>query len=85
MQNRQLIFSPKKPYDLVAESLLRRDKLREANPSYLQFPTWCAGGDLVTDIFLLKNSATRCFGNRSPSFAPAFKSLWIIICARGEI
>ncbi|MEK7093801.1 MAG: hypothetical protein AAB903_00495, partial [Patescibacteria group bacterium] len=30
-------------YKLVAESLLRRDKLREANPLNLQFPTWCGG------------------------------------------
>ncbi|KKQ23214.1 MAG: Recombinase [Candidatus Wolfebacteria bacterium GW2011_GWC1_37_10] len=39
LQNRQFIFAPKIQYKLVAESFLRRDKLREANPSSLQFPT----------------------------------------------
>ena len=33
MQNRQLIFSPRKPYDLVAER-------SEATASCLQFPVW---------------------------------------------
>ena len=33
MQNRQLIFSPKIPYDLVAER-------SEATTSCLQFPVW---------------------------------------------
>ena len=33
MQNRQLIFSPKIPYDLVAER-------GEATTSCLQFPVW---------------------------------------------
>jgi len=41
MRNRQFVFTPKIEYELVAESLLRRDKLREANLSNLQFPTWC--------------------------------------------
>ena len=42
MQNRQLIFSPKIPYDLVAESFdFAQDKLREATAPYLQFPVWC--------------------------------------------
>ena len=35
MQNRQLIFSPKIPYDLVAER-------SEANLENLQFPVWWA-------------------------------------------
>jgi hypothetical protein len=38
MENRQLKFSSKIPYDLVAEPLLRRDKLREATSKNLQFP-----------------------------------------------
>ena len=38
MQNRQLIFSPRKPYDLVAESANSADKLREATASRFQFP-----------------------------------------------
>src|SRR3989338_4398729 len=33
IQNRQLIFSPRKPYDLVAER-------SETTASYLQFPVW---------------------------------------------
>ena len=33
MQNRQLIFSPRKPYDLVAER-------SEASPVDLTFPVW---------------------------------------------
>ena len=35
LQNRQLLFSPRKPYDLVAER-------SEANASCLQFPVWWA-------------------------------------------
>ncbi len=42
MRNRQLVFAPKIEYQLVAETLLRRDKLRKANLSNLQFPFWCA-------------------------------------------
>ena len=34
MQNRQFVFAPKIQYKLVAER-------SEANPSNLQFPTWC--------------------------------------------
>ena len=41
MQNRQLIFSPRKPYDLVAEPLLRRDKFREATSNSLHFFKMC--------------------------------------------
>ncbi len=51
MQNLQFVFEPKMQYVLTAESLLRRDKLREANPTCLQFPTWCAGGDLNSHGF----------------------------------
>jgi len=39
MQNRQLIFSPKIPYDLVAER-------SEATASCLQFPVWWGWRDL---------------------------------------
>ena len=35
MRNRQFVFAPKIEYKLVAER-------SEANPSCLQFPTWCA-------------------------------------------
>ena len=54
MRNRQFIslgntrdfqFAPKIEYELVAESLFRRDKLREANPNSLTFPVWCGRGD----------------------------------------
>ena len=38
MQNRQLIFSPRKPYDLVAER-------SEANPDLLTFPVWWTRAD----------------------------------------
>ena len=38
LRNRQLIFSPKIQYNLIAER-------SEANPSNLQFPTWCPGRD----------------------------------------
>ena len=41
LRNRQFVFAPKIEYQLVAESLLRRDKLHEANQNRLQFPTWC--------------------------------------------
>ena len=42
MRNREFVFTPKIEYELVAESAERADKLREANLSNLQFPTWCA-------------------------------------------
>jgi len=38
MQNRQLLFSPRKPYDLVAER-------SEATASCLQFPVWWTCGE----------------------------------------
>ena len=41
MRNRQFVFTPKIEYKLVAESAEKADKLREANLSNLQFPTWC--------------------------------------------
>ena len=34
MRNREFVFTPKIEYELVAER-------SEANPSNLQFPTWC--------------------------------------------
>ena len=45
MQNRQLLFSPRIPYDLVAEPFLRQDKLREATAPCLQFPVWWTRGE----------------------------------------
>ena len=45
LRNRQFVFTPKIEYKLVAESLLCRDKLHKANPTYLQFSTWCPGWD----------------------------------------
>ena len=44
MQNRQFIFAPKIEYKLVAER-------SEANPSNLQFPTWCSILKLVRTHF----------------------------------
>ena len=41
MRNREFVFTPKIEYKLVAESRRKRDKLREANLSNLQFPFWC--------------------------------------------
>ncbi len=38
LRNREFLFAPKNPYDLVAER-------SEANPTCLQFPTWCRGWD----------------------------------------
>ena len=46
LENRQFVFTPKIQYKLAVEFLLRRDKLREAASSDLQFPYWCAGEDL---------------------------------------
>src|SRR3989338_3051260 len=43
MRNREFVFTSKIEYELVAEPFLRQDKLREANLSNLQFPTWCPG------------------------------------------
>ena len=40
----------------VAESAERADKLREANPSNLQFPTWCEKGELNPRLLLGKQS-----------------------------
>ena len=40
-------FLPPIQYELVAESLLRRDKLREANQNSLTFPHWCAWKDWI--------------------------------------
>ena len=44
LQNRQLIFSPKIPYNLVAER-------SEANQRNLTFPYWCPGGDSNSQAF----------------------------------
>ena len=40
LQNRQLLFSPRKPYDLVADLPCRQAGRSEATASYLQFPVW---------------------------------------------
>ena len=59
MQNRQLIFSSRKPYDLVAER-------SEANPKNLQIPFWWAILEIVRTHFaarggggLAKNSESK--------------------------
>src|SRR3989338_3456601 len=41
LRNREFVFTPKIEYKLAAEQARMRDKLREANPSNLQFPMWC--------------------------------------------
>ena len=38
MRNREFVFTPKIEYQLVAER-------SEANPTCLQFPTWCPQGE----------------------------------------
>ena len=45
MQNRQLIFSPRKPYDLVAERHACRQAGSEANSENLKFPVWWTWGE----------------------------------------
>ena len=59
MQNRQLIFSPRIPYDLVAER-------GEANPDLLTFPFWWSILEIVRTHFaacggegLAKNSKPK--------------------------
>ena len=54
MRNREFVFTPKIEYKLAAESLLRRDKLHEANPSCLQFPYWCLYCTKLVPIFKTK-------------------------------
>ena len=44
MRNREFVFTPKIEYKLVAER-------SEANPSNLQFPTWCGILELVRTAF----------------------------------
>ena len=44
MRNRQFFFTPKIEYELVAER-------SEANPSNLQFPTWCSILKIVRTAF----------------------------------
>jgi len=42
MRNREFVFTPKIEYQLVAELAPPAGGAGEANPSNLQFPTWCA-------------------------------------------
>ena len=58
MQNRQLLFSPRKPYDLVAE---RRVPRREV----LTFPTWCSILKIVRTHF------AACGGEEAPPASAA--------------
>ena len=44
MRNREFVFTPKIEYELVAER-------SEANPSNLQFPTWCSILKIVRTAF----------------------------------
>ena len=44
MRNREFVFTPKIEYKLVAER-------SEANPSNLQFPTWCSILELARTVF----------------------------------
>ena len=49
LRNRQLIFSPKIPYNLIAER-------SEANRNHLQIPYWCAGED--SNLHVLADTST---------------------------
>ena len=51
MRNHKFVFTPKIQYELVAESFLRQDKLREANQNSLTFPFWCSILELVRTHF----------------------------------
>jgi len=53
MRNREFVFTPKIEYELVAER-------SEANPSNLQFPTWCSILELVRTAF------AACGGENPP-------------------
>ena len=45
MRNREFVFAPKIPYDLVAEHHACRQAGSEANQNSLTFPTWCPRWD----------------------------------------
>ena len=59
LQNRQLIFSPRKPYDLVA-------KRSEATASCLQLPVWWTVGDS-------NSRPSPCHGDALPATLTAQK------------
>ena len=87
MRNREFVFTPKIEYKLVAESAERADKLREANLSNLQFPTWCVFTvwlELILSEIPERNQTKEASppplaGTRHP--AKKFSSLFLI-CAR---
>ena len=51
MRNREFVFTPKIEYKLVAELAPPCGGAGEANPSNLQFPTWCSILELVRTHF----------------------------------
>jgi len=59
MQNRQLIFSPRKPYDLVAER-------SEATTPCLQFPVWWAILKIVRTYFAPPRRGEELAKNSEP-------------------
>ena len=59
MRNREFVFIPKIEYELVAER-------SEANPSNLQFPTWCSILKIVRTHFAEK-IPPRKFGKAAES------------------
>ena len=76
-QNRQLIFSPRKPYNLVAER-------SETTASCLQFPVWWCYFSICTNLFRAENermnrpaTASQSLGGHQRKKFLAFR-----ICAR---
>jgi len=65
MQNRQLIFSPRKPYDLVADPALDAG---EATASCLQFPVWWSILKVVRTHFAPPGRGEGLAKNSEPKF-----------------
>ena len=86
LRNREFLFTPKTPYDLVAE---RRVSRREA----LTFPTWCREGESVTNkfpdgnfsrprlaVFAFRSALLRSNKNIAPPFdSPRNKSSFVAL------
>ena len=68
LQNRQLIFSPKIPYNLVAEQ-------SEANQRNLTFPYWCPRRDSNTQISCSEDRRSIQLSYEGSSFAEATERL----------
>ncbi len=89
MQNRQLIFSPKIPYDLVADLPRRQAGRSEANLQNLQFPVmWRCGEsnpglrNANAPLYHLTTSPWKSGGTNS-SILPLDHRPAIIVCLDG--